>query len=124
MREKARERVTALVLLVVLGFYSVTIGWRGVLLVTKSEGHLVPILLGIAVVLVPVVALWAIWRLVLFARDGSSMMAQQSEPAGVADETWRAHLAEAEQHRLAGERSAEQRAYREAVRAWRASRSA
>ena len=124
MREKARERITALVLFVVLGFYSVTIGWRGVLLVTDSGGRIVPILLGIAVVLMPVIALWAIWRLVLFARDGSAMMQQQSSPAGPADQTWRAHLAEAEAHRQAGERQAEQRAYRAAVRAWRESRPA
>jgi len=123
LREKARERVTALVLVVVLAFYSVTIGWRGVLLVTDSGGRVVPILLGIAVVLMPVVALWAIWRLVLFARDGSAMLQQQGEPAGPQDDAWRAHLVEAEAHRQAGERGAEQRAYRAAVRAWRESRS-
>jgi hypothetical protein len=121
LREKARERVTALVLLVILGFYSLTIGWRGVLLVTDSGARPVPVLLGIGVVLVPLVAVAAIWRLVVFARDGSAMMRQQSSgaEAGPEDEAWRAHLVEAETHRLAGERAAEQRAYRAAVRAWR-----
>ena len=123
MREKARERITALVLFVILAFYSVTIGWRGVLLVTDSGGRVVPILLGVAVVLMPVIAIYAIWRLVVFARDGSAMLQQQRDPAGPEDEVWRAHLVEAERHRLSGERSAEQRAYRAAVRAWRESRS-
>jgi hypothetical protein len=126
LREKARERVTALVLFVVLAFYSVTIGWRGVLLVTDSGGRVVPILLGVAVVLMPLVALYAIWRLVLFARDGSAMMQHQGSGAQVRpeDQAWRAHLVEAETHRQAGERPAEQRAYRAAVRAWRESRDA
>jgi len=124
LREKARERVTALVLFVVLAFYSVTIGWRGVLLVTDSGGRVVPILLGVAVVLMPLVALYAIWRLVLFARDGSAMMQHQNAQAGPEDQAWRAHLVEAETHRQAGERPAEQRAYRAAVRAWRESRDA
>ena len=110
-------------LFVILAFYSVTIGWRGVLLVTDSGGRVVPILLGVAVVLMPVIAIYAIWRLIVFARDGSAMLQQQRDPAGPEDDVWRAHLVEAEQHRQAGERSAEQRAYRAAVRAWRESRS-
>jgi len=124
LREKARERVTALVLFVVLGFYSVTLGWRGVLLI--GDGRPVPVLLGVAVVLMPLVALYAIWRLVLFARDGSAMMQHQGSDAqvGPEDQAWRAHLVEAETHRQAGERPAEQRAYRAAVRAWRESRDA
>jgi hypothetical protein len=124
LREKARERVTALVLFVVLAFYSVTIGWRGVLLI--GDGRPVPVLLGVAVVLMPLVALYAIWRLVLFARDGSAMMQHQGSGAQARpeDQAWRAHLVEAEMHRQAGERPAEQRAYRAAVRAWRASRDA
>ena len=71
-RDNAREQVTALVLFVVLAFYCATIGWRGVLLVL--DGRLVPVLLGIAVILLPLVTLAAVWRLVVFARDGSAMM--------------------------------------------------
>ena len=122
VRDKAREQVTALVLFVVLVFYSVTIGWRGVLLV--RDGRLAPVLLGIAVILLPLVTLAAIWRLVAFARDGSAMMKELhsgAEPRP-ADEVWRGHLERAEEHRQRKDRQAEQGEYRAAVRAWRAAR--
>jgi hypothetical protein len=81
------------------------------------------VLLGVAVILLPLVTLAAIWRLVVFARDGSSMMAQlHSGEAGPGDEVWRGHLEQAEEHRQRNERQSEQREYRAAVRAWRASR--
>ena len=113
-----REKVTALVLLVVLGFYSATIGWRGVELV--RDGRLVPVLLGIAVILIPVVALLAMVPLVRLARDGSAMMAQAR--AHGAEGAWAVELEQAEASRVAGDRAAEQRHYRAAVREWRASR--
>lgn len=122
MRETARERTTALLLFVILAFYSGTIGWRGALLV--ADGRLVPVLLGVAVIVLPLVTLVAIWRLVVFARDGSAMMRHLGSGATVEDrdETWRAHLVQAEEHRMHRERSAEQAAYRQAVRAWRVTR--
>ena len=113
-----REKVTALVLLVVLGFYSITIGWRGVELV--RDGRLVPVLLGLAVILVPVVALLAMVPLVRFGRDGSAMMAHAREHG--ADGPWGAELEQAEVCRVAQDRAGEQRHYRAAVRAWRSSR--
>jgi len=115
-----RERLTALVLFVVLVFYAGTIGWRGALLVL--DGRPAAVLLGIGVILVPVVTLAAIWRLVIFARDGSAMMRQQAMDAQASerDSAWRAALLYAETHRVEGDHSAEQRAYRAAVRAWRA----
>ena len=118
-RDNAREQVTALVLFVVLAFYCATIGWRGVLLVL--DGRLVPVLLGIAVILLPLVTLAAVWRLVVFARDGSAMMKELHSGTAPrpADGVWRGHLALAEQHRQRKDRPAEQREYRAAVRAWR-----
>lgn len=59
-----RARLTAAVLIAVLAFYLVTIGWRGVLLV--ADGHPVSVLLGLAVVALPLVGAWAIWREVRF----------------------------------------------------------
>jgi hypothetical protein len=117
--QRSRERLTALVLLVVLVFYGATIGWRGVLLV--ADGRPAAVLLGVGVILVPIVTLAAVWRLVLFARDGSAMMRAQTsggEPPE-RETVWRTALAHAETHRLDGDRGAEQRAYRAAVRAWR-----
>jgi len=119
MREQARERTTALVLFVVLAFYSLTIGWRGVLLV--MDGRPAAVLLGIGVVLLPLVGVAAIWRLVVFARDGSAMMTHLrsgAEPEA-RDASWREHLAVAEENRVRRDRAGEQAAYREAVRAWR-----
>ena len=113
-----REKVTALLLLVVLGFYSATIGWRGFALI--GDGRPAAVLLGLAVVLVPVIVLVAMVPLVRMARDGSRMMAAAGTdelPAAVA-----AELEQAEACRVARDRAGEQRHYRAAVRAWRAAR--
>ena len=113
-----REKVTALVTLVVLVFYSATIGWRGVELI--GDGRPASVLLGLGVVLIPVVALLAIAPLVLLARDGSRMMAQAN--ASGAEGDWARELEQAEACRLAKDRKGEQAHYRAAVRAWRATR--
>ncbi|WP_270887645.1 hypothetical protein [Pedococcus sp. 5OH_020] len=113
-----REKVTALVLLLVLGFYSATIGWRGVELV--RDGRPVPVLLGLAVILVPVVVVVAMVPLLLLARDGARMMEQARERGAEGD--WGRELERAEASRVARDRGAEQRHYRAAVRAWRAGR--
>ncbi|GAB3079087.1 hypothetical protein [Phycicoccus sp. Root101] len=111
-----REKVTALITILVLVFYSATIGWRGVALI--ADGRPASILLGLGVVLIPVVALVAIAPLVLLARDGSRMMAQANESG--AQGTWATELEQAEACRVARDRKGEQAHYRAAVRAWRA----
>ena len=124
VRERSREAVTALLTFAILVFYSVTIGWRGVLLI--ADGRLVPVLLGIGVILIPLVACIAIWRLIVFVHHGQAMMRHLrsgAEPEA-RDVEWRGHLAVAEEHRQRRDRAAEQAAYRQAVRAWRASRTA
>lgn len=110
-----REKVTALVTLLVLVFYSATIGWRGVELI--GDGRPASILLGLGVILIPVVALLAILPLVLLARDGSRMMAQAKESG--ADGDWANELEQAEACRVVKDRKGEQDHYRAAVRAWR-----
>lgn len=117
-----REKVTALVLFAVLAFYSATIGWRGVELV--RDGRTSAVLLGIAVVLLPVVLVVAMVPLLRMARDGSRMMAQlkSGADAGPEDAGWRSELEQAEVCRVARDRAGEQRHYRAAVRAWRARR--
>ena len=119
----ARERVTALITFAILLFYAGTIGWRGVLLVL--DGRWQSVLLGLGVIILPLVALYAIWRLVVFARDGERMMRHlhsgaEPEPR---DEEWRAHLVVAEERRVARDKQGEQAAYRQAVRAWRTARA-
>jgi hypothetical protein len=110
-----REKATAVVLLVVLAFYCATIGWRGFALI--GDGRPVPVLLGLAVVVVPVVALLAMVPLVRLARDGSRMLAEAH--AGRAAPQVVAELEQAEQCRVSRDRAGEQRHYRAAVRAWR-----
>ena len=117
-----REKVTALVLFVVLAFYSVTIGWRGVEMV--RDGRPVAVLLGLAVILLPVVLVAAMVPLLRMARDGSRMLAELRGGGAVRaeDASWRAELEQAEVCRVAKDRRGEQRHYRAAVRAWRAAR--
>ena len=114
-----REKTTAVVLVVVLAFYAATIGWRGVLLI--ADGRPSAVALGVGVILVPVVAVLAMLPLLRLARDGQRMMQEARETGGFG--VWGAELTEAERSRLAGDRSAEQRHYRAAVRAWRAERA-
>jgi len=59
-----RTKVVVAVMLVAFAFYAVTIGWRGVLLV--EDGHASTIGLGFAVLVLPFVTAWAVWREVRF----------------------------------------------------------
>lgn len=117
-----REKLTALALLLVLGFYSATIGWRGVELV--RDGRPAAVLLGAGVIALPLVLFAALVPLLRMARDGSRMVAQANgggtpQPQ---DAAWRAELEQAEACRVARDRKGEQRHYRAAVRAWRQAR--
>ena len=113
-----REKTTAAVLVVVLVFYAATIGWRGVLLI--ADGRPSAVALGVGVLLVPLVALLAMVPLLRLARDGQAMMREARVTGPVGD--WAAELEQAEEARVAGDRKAEQRHFRAAVRAWRAER--
>lgn len=114
-----REKATAVVLLLVLAFYSATIGWRGVELV--RDGRPASVLLGVGVIVIPLVALLAMVPLFRMARDGSRMLAEAN--AGVAQGKWREELQQAEACRVSGDRKGEQQHYRAAVRAWRVDRA-
>ncbi|GAB3593624.1 hypothetical protein GCM10027446_16170 [Angustibacter peucedani] len=59
-----RTKVVVGALLVAFAFYAVTIGWRGVLLV--RDGRPAAVALGLAVLALPVVSAWAVWREVRF----------------------------------------------------------
>jgi cytochrome c-type biogenesis protein CcmH/NrfG len=58
-----RAKVVA-VLVVLFAFYAITIGWRGVLLVRDRRA--VAVVLGVGVLLLPLVAAWAVWREISF----------------------------------------------------------
>lgn len=55
-----KTKAVVAVLVVVFGFYAVTIGWRGALLV--ADGRPVAVALGVGVLVLPLVASWAVWR--------------------------------------------------------------
>lgn len=59
-----RTKLVVAALLMAFAFYAVTIGWRGVLLV--RDGRAAAVALGIGVLLLPLVAGWAVWREVRF----------------------------------------------------------
>lgn len=54
------SKVVVALLVVAFAFYAATIGWRGVLLV--ADGRPVAVALGLGVVVLPLVAAYAIWR--------------------------------------------------------------
>jgi tetratricopeptide (TPR) repeat protein len=55
-----KAKLVVAVLVVAFAFYAATIGWRGVLLV--ADGRPVAVALGLGVVVLPLVAAYAIWR--------------------------------------------------------------
>jgi hypothetical protein len=66
-----RARTSALIAFAVLAVYLVAIGWRGVLLL--RTGSLVGVLLGLALLALPAVGLWAVLRELSFGRATESM---------------------------------------------------
>lgn len=117
-----RERLTAVILFAVLGFYALTIGWRGVELV--RDGRPASVLLGVGVILLPLVLVAAMVPLLAMARDGARMMSdvRSGREPGPRDSSWRGELEQAEVCRLQKDRKGEQQHYRAAVRAWRLAR--
>ena len=61
-----RTRAVVALLVVAFGFYAVTIGWRGALLV--ADGRPAAVALGVGVLLLPLLGIWAVWRELQFGR--------------------------------------------------------
>lgn len=74
-----RAKQTALVLAVVFVAYAVLIGWRGVLLV--KVGTPVAVGLGLAVLVIPVIGAYLVWREIQFGRR-TEALARELEAAG------------------------------------------
>jgi cytochrome c-type biogenesis protein CcmH/NrfG len=66
-----RTKVTVAVLVVVLAFYAVLIGAKGVALL--ASGSWVGVLLGIAILLVPLIGGWLVWRELQFGRRSAQL---------------------------------------------------
>jgi hypothetical protein len=109
-----RAKLVVGVLVVAFAFYAVTIGWRGVLLV--ADGRPVAVALGLAVVVLPLVAGYAIWRELSFGLATERLARELAErgalpvddlprrPSGrvdraAADEAFERYREEAEAHR-------------------------
>jgi hypothetical protein len=74
-----RARTSALIAFAVLVVYLVAIGWRGVLLL--RSGGVVAVLLGLALLALPLVGLWAVLRELRFGRATQSL-ARELEARG------------------------------------------
>ncbi|MEU4601633.1 hypothetical protein AB0F43_01515 [Kribbella sp. NPDC023972] len=70
---------TAVVLAVVFGVYAVLLGWRGVLLI--GTGDPVAVGLGIAVLVIPVLGAYLVWRELQFGRR-TEVLARELEAVG------------------------------------------
>jgi hypothetical protein len=70
---------TAIVLAVVFVAYAVLLGWRGVLLI--GTGDPVAIVLGIAVLVIPLVGAYLVWRELQFGRR-TEVLAGELEASG------------------------------------------
>ena len=66
-----RTKATVAVLVVVLAFYAVLIGAKGVALL--ASGSWVGVLLGIAILLVPLIGGWLVWRELQFGRRSAEL---------------------------------------------------
>jgi type VI protein secretion system component VasK len=74
-----RAKVTYAVLAVVLVFYFVLVGSRGIWLI--EDGRPVTVVFGIAVLVLPLIGLWFLWHTTRFARD-ANRLAKELEAEG------------------------------------------
>lgn len=74
-----RTKIVVGVLVVGFAFYAVTIGWRGALLM--ADGRPAAVALGLGVVLLPAVAVYAIWREISFG-IGTERLARELAARG------------------------------------------
>ena len=76
-----RTKVVVAGLVLAFAFYAVTIGWRGVLLV--RDGRPVAVALGIGVVLLPLLAGWAVWRELRFGLASERLARELAAEGGL-----------------------------------------
>ena len=74
-------RRAALALGAFVGVYLVLVGWRGVLLV--GEGTPIAVLLGLAVITLPIIGAWVLWREVQFGLESQAMARELDAEGGL-----------------------------------------
>ena len=76
-----RTKLTIAVLVGVLAFYAALIGWKGVELF--GSGSTVGVLFGVALLILPVVGLYLVWREIDFGRRSARLGAVLEEEGGL-----------------------------------------
>ncbi|KOV93126.1 MULTISPECIES: tetratricopeptide repeat protein [unclassified Streptomyces] len=83
-----RAKITYLVTAAVLVFYFVLVGSRGVMLI--QAGTLLTVTFGVAVLILPVIGLWFLWKNTQFVRRANALAAELEAEGGLpADELTR-----------------------------------
>ncbi|MFE2440250.1 hypothetical protein ACFXA8_37240, partial [Streptomyces sp. NPDC059409] len=75
-----RAKITYLVTAAVLVFYFVLVGSRGVLLI--KTGTLLTVTFGVAVLILPVIGLWFLWKNTQFVRRANPPAPPRDPPGG------------------------------------------
>ena len=76
-----RTKLTIAVLVVVLVFYAALIGWKGVALF--GSGSVAGVLLGVALVILPLVGLYLVWLEIDFGRRSARLAAVLDREGGL-----------------------------------------
>ncbi|MET7382556.1 tetratricopeptide repeat protein [Streptomyces sp. NPDC005526] len=76
-----RAKITYLVTAAVLVFYFVLVGSRGVMLI--ESGTPVTVTFGIAVLVLPVIGLWFLWKNTQFVRNANRLAAELDAEGGL-----------------------------------------
>ncbi|MEU2224719.1 tetratricopeptide repeat protein [Streptomyces sp. NPDC018347] len=80
-----RAKITYLVTAAVLVFYFVLVGSRGVMLI--QSGTLLTVTFGVAVLVLPVIGVWFLWKNTQFVRKANQLAAELDTEGGLpADE--------------------------------------
>ncbi|GAA5052081.1 hypothetical protein [Streptomyces sp. SID10815] len=76
-----RAKITYLVTAAVLVFYFLLVGSRGVMLI--QSGTLVTVTFGIAVLILPVIGLWFLWKNTQFVRRANQLASELDAEGGL-----------------------------------------
>ncbi|QTE01286.1 tetratricopeptide repeat protein [Streptomyces cyanogenus] len=76
-----RAKITYLVTAAVLVFYFVLVGSRGVMLI--QSGTLLTVSFGVAVLILPVIGLWFLWKNTQFVRRANALAAELEAEGGL-----------------------------------------
>ncbi|WP_392672989.1 hypothetical protein [Streptomyces sp. LN785] len=76
-----RAKISYLVTAAVLVFYFVLVGSRGVLLI--EHGTLLTITFGVAVLILPVIGIWFLWKNTQFVRRANALAAELDAEGGL-----------------------------------------